>query len=85
MATTFPTVIVMMANNVRMSAHGIFVDEKLSIPFIADPSASAWLKNRIIIAKTPAFGATERYAVIVVGEPSYTSGVQKWNGTAETL
>ena len=44
-----------------------------------------WLKKRINNAKPAAFGATERYAVIVVGDPSYTSGVQKWNGTAEIL
>ena len=30
-------------------------------------------------------GATERYAVTGVGAPSYTSGVQKWKGTAEIL
>ena len=35
------------------------------------------LKNRIIIAKPAAFDATERKAVIVMGAPSYTSGVQK--------
>ncbi len=37
------------------------------------------------MANPPAFEATERNAVIVIGAPSYTSGVQKWNGTAEIL
>src|SRR5438270_12701138 len=32
-----------------------------------------------------AFDATERYAVTVVGAPSYASGAHIWNGTAEIL
>ncbi len=43
------------------------------------------LKKRIIIANPPALEATERNAVMVIGAPSYTSGAQKWNGTAEIL
>src|ERR1035438_2687071 len=32
-----------------------------------------------------AFDATERYAVTVVGAPSYASGAHMWKGTAEIL
>src|SRR5579863_2163520 len=32
-----------------------------------------------------ALEATERYAVTVVGAPSYASGAHMWNGTAEIL
>ena len=32
-----------------------------------------------------AFEATERYAVTVVGAPSYASGAHMWNGAAEIL
>ena len=31
------------------------------------------------------FGAAAKKAVTGVGDPSYTSGVHMWNGTAETL
>src|ERR1041384_7682422 len=48
-------------------------------------SINETFKNRIIIAKPAAFEATERNAVMVIGAPSYTSGVQKWKGTAEIL
>ena len=36
-------------------------------------------------ANDAAFEATERYAVIVVGAPSYASGAHMWNGAAEIL
>ena len=39
----------------------------------------------ISATKPPAFDATDRNAVTGVGEPSYVSGAQKWNGTALTL
>ncbi len=32
-----------------------------------------------------AFEATDRYAVTVVGAPSYASGAHMWNGAAEIL
>src|SRR5574341_84747 len=38
-----------------------------------------------IATKPPAFDATDRNAVTGVGDPSYVSGAQKWNGTALTL
>src|SRR3972149_8595224 len=41
--------------------------------------------NRTRMANPAAFEAVEMKAVIGVGAPSYTSGVQKWNGTAATL
>jgi len=31
------------------------------------------------------FEITERYDVILTGEPSYTSAVQRWKGTIEIL
>ena len=43
------------------------------------------IKNRIIRAKPAAFETTDSSAVVGIGAPSYTSGVQKWNGTAEIL
>src|ERR1041385_329361 len=48
-------------------------------------SRNETLKNLIIIANPAALEATERNAVIVMGAPSYTSGVQKWKGAAEIL
>ena len=48
-------------------------------------SKNVTFRNRISIANPPAFDATARNAVIVIGAPSYTSGAQKWNGTAEIL
>src|SRR4029453_10925848 len=42
-------------------------------------------KNRIRVANPAALGATLRKAVTGVGAPVYTSGHQKWNGTAAVL
>src|SRR5437867_13413653 len=42
-------------------------------------------KNRIKVAKPAALGATLRKAVTGVGAPVYTSGHQKWKGTAAVL
>src|SRR5512144_1355644 len=41
--------------------------------------------TRSSTAKPAAFEAVERKPATGVGAPSYTSGAQKWNGTAETL
>ena len=38
-----------------------------------------------MIAKPAALGATDRNAVTGVGAPWYTSGHQKWKGTAAVL
>src|SRR5205085_9205427 len=51
---------------------------------------SAWWMNATNIswirpAKPAAFDATERNAATGTGEPSYVSGAQNWNGTADTL
>src|SRR5215470_10865470 len=43
------------------------------------------MKMRIRKAMEAAFDATERYAVTVVGAPSYASGAHMWKGAAETL
>ena len=42
-------------------------------------------KNLAINEKPAADEVTARNAVTGVGEPSYTSGVQKWNGTDDIL
>src|SRR3712207_3923425 len=42
-------------------------------------------RTRRRTAKIAALGATERKAAALVGAPWYASGVQKWNGAAETL
>src|SRR5215472_5724756 len=47
--------------------------------------ASAPLNRRSRNANEAAFDATERYAVTVVGAPSYASGAHMWKGTAEIL
>src|SRR6266545_3673068 len=36
-------------------------------------------------ANPAAFDATDRKAATGIGDPSYVSGAQNWNGTAETL
>src|SRR3954452_17284364 len=48
-------------------------------------AASGPVKMRSRNAIDAAFEATERYAVTVVGAPSYASGAHIWNGTAEIL
>ena len=45
-------------------------------------ASSSTRANRPIAAT---LGAVAKNAVTGVGEPSYTSGVHMWNGTAETL
>ena len=50
---------------------------------VASPKASCITRAKSAIAAT--FGAVAKNAVTGVGEPSYTSGVHMWNGTAETL
>lgn len=42
----------------------------------------------IIFAKNPKianFGIVEKNMVVISGDPSYTSGLQTWNGTAVSL
>ena len=41
--------------------------------------------NFIRTAKPATLGTAAKKLVIEVGDPSYTSGVHIWNGTAETL
>ena len=43
------------------------------------------VKTRKKMAKPAALDAVETNPVKGVGEPSYTSGVQKWKGTADIL
>jgi len=63
-ATRLPSVIVRTA---RMPMIG-------SQSALIGPSAST--KTRMMTAKAPTFGPTERYPVTGVGEPWYASGVQ---------
>src|SRR5215831_1109245 len=49
------------------------------------PGACAWKKIRIKTANTAAFGAVDMKPTTGDGAPSYTSGVQIWNGAAATL
>src|SRR5215472_12056208 len=48
-------------------------------------AAGTVAKMRRSNAKAAAFGPAENSAVTGVGAPSYTSGVQTWNGAAATL
>src|SRR6516165_12274819 len=49
------------------------------------PGAFASNKTRSRTAKAAAFGAVDMNPTIGAGAPSYTSGVQMWNGAAATL
>src|SRR5262245_24703985 len=50
------------------------------------PGVGKAMKITAIRAKNPAaFADTDRKAVTGVGAPSYVSGAQVWNGTADTL
>src|SRR5215472_12096851 len=49
------------------------------------PGACVWNMTRRSTAKTAAFGAVDMNATTGEGAPSYTSGVQMWNGAAATL
>src|SRR3990172_8842527 len=51
----------------------------------ADCSGKATAITRINAAKPAALEAVDRNPATGVGAPWYTSGAQKWNGTAETL
>ena len=55
------------------------------LPVGRDPceGANTIVRTKSDIAAT--FAAAAKKAVTGVGEPSYTSGVHMWNGTAETL
>src|SRR5215210_1565996 len=72
-ASRLPTVMVSNASAQNTAVH---------TPGIS-PKATSNTRSRT--AKPAAFDATDRYAVTVVGAPSYTSGVHIWNGTAEIL
>src|SRR5918997_6909477 len=72
-AKRLPTNIVTMARTAITAVH---VGAAVGIP-------SRRMRKRI--AKIAALGATERKAAALVGAPWYASGVQKWNGAAETL
>src|SRR5829696_569614 len=53
---------------------------------ISTAGSGKMAKNRRInTAKPAAFDAVDKNPATGVGEPSYTSGAQKWNGTIETL
>ena len=50
----------MTAKMLKMSAQGKVARDDEFNPPMAPPSASTWLKNRIIMAKAPALGATDK-------------------------
>jgi len=51
----------------------------------SDSEAKQVENKRKNAAKPAVLTTVDMKAVISVGEPSYTSGVQKWNGAAPTL
>ena len=51
----------------------------------SDTGAKQALNRRKKAAKAAVFTTVDMKAVISVGEPWYTSGVQKWKGAAPTL
>src|SRR5581483_5052757 len=72
-ATRFPTVIVRSESANSIGSHTSWRPKKPT-------------KTSVRIATNPpAFDDTDRNAVIGVGAPSYVSGAQVWNGTAEIL
>src|SRR4051794_7275796 len=72
-AMRLPTVMVSAASTHSIGSHTSWRPRK--------PTNSSCM-----IATNPAaFDATDRNAVIGVGAPSYVSGAQVWNGTAEIL
>src|SRR5579885_2739805 len=73
MAARLPTVMVAMAT--ALSSHSQ----------LTRAGASGPRKMRSRKAMEAALEATERYAVTVVGAPSYASGAHMWKGTAEIL
>src|SRR5712692_6475031 len=86
-ATRFPSVIVSTERIARTLVHSnpgniAHIPGPYALPAV---SRNVTFRKRISIANPADFDATERNAVIVMGAPSYTSGVQKWNGTAEIL
>src|SRR5687767_3313842 len=48
-------------------------------------SGNATMNRRTSTANPAAFEAVDKNPATGVGEPSYTSGAQKWKGTMETL
>src|SRR6266496_2323956 len=76
-ASRFPTVIVTAARIAMV------IDQSRAIGTVA--SGKIAKNKRISTAKPAAFDAVDKNPATGVGEPSYTSGAQKWNGTRETL
>src|SRR6188768_1730006 len=81
-AATLPTVMVSTETSISTAGQS-------KVPVRAhgpEPSVDIpWKKNRSMMAKPAALGATERNAVTAVGAPWYTSGHQKWKGTDAVL
>ena len=81
-AATLPTVMVSTETTMSSCGHSIVPTRSQGpVPALAMPPK----KNRSMIAKPAALGATDRKAVTGVGAPWYTSGHQKWKGTAAIL
>ena len=73
MAATAPSIIEATDINIIIDCHSVKTFEK------------GTCINLIITASPAIFGATAKKLVIEVGDPSYTSGVHIWKGTADTL
>src|SRR5215510_1205490 len=81
-AATLPRVIVSTETTIKTWGQSIVPERSQGeSPGRAKPPK----KKRSMIAKPAALGATERNAVTGVGAPWYTSGHQKWKGTAAVL
>ena len=73
-ASKLPIVIVAAANHANITGQST---SKINVSDKNDPVSVNKTKNvRKNNAKPAAFGATDKKAVIVIGDPSYTSGVQ---------
>src|SRR5215472_17933265 len=77
MAARFPRVSVRTATAAIIGSHTSRADCSANGP------CPAKIRSRNAI--DAALEATERYAVTVVGAPSYASGAHIWKGAAETL
>src|ERR1035437_6861544 len=76
MAARFPTVMVATATTASIGC-------QISVTEASGAMGRAKIRSRR--AMEAAFEATERYAVTVVGAPSYASGAHIWNGAAAIL
>jgi hypothetical protein len=58
---------------------------EMAVVHVSPSAGSATMRMRSRAAKPPTLEPTDMKAVTTVGEPSYTSGVHIWKGTAAIL